>query len=379
MRIEEVRTALYRVPLKASWGDQTHRVTHLELLIADMRTDVGVTGVGFSYTVGVGGKAAQGLVDWYLIPTMSGMEVRPWKTWPSLWGEVHDAGGGGISTIGLAALDIAAWDALTKAEDMRLADYIGMVRPHIPAYGSGINLHYETSDLREQIEGWLSKGYRGVKIKVGKRDMVEDVERVRVAREVSGTLPLMVDANQGWDVTTAIQRIHAFEPFGLHWVEEPLISDDLLGHAELRRKVKTPIAVGENLYTRYQFRDYLTSHACDFVQADVVRVGGITPFLQIAEMAGSWGVPTVPHFMMELTGQLLCCIPNATLLEDVEGGSMSELGILEEEIRVRDGLFKPPSGAGHGIVFDREMLKQYRVDGPPQKRERLWSAAAAES
>jgi L-alanine-DL-glutamate epimerase-like enolase superfamily enzyme len=379
MKIEEVRTALYRVPLKASWGDQTHSVTHIEILIADMRTDTGITGVGFSYTVGVGGKAAQALIDWYLIPMMSGMEVRPWRTWQSLWGEMHDAGGGGVSTIGLAALDIAAWDALAKAANTRLADYIGMIRPNIPAYGSGINLHYGTADLRKQIQDWVNQGYRGVKIKVGKRDMAEDVERVRLARETAGTLPLMVDANQGWDVTTAIERINAFQPFGLHWVEEPLISDDLIGHAELRRKVNTPIAVGENLYTRYQFRDYLTSHACDFVQADVVRVGGITPFLRIAEMADTWGIPTVPHFMMELTGQLLCCIPNATLLEDVYGGSLSELGILQEDIRVRNGLFEPPSGAGHGIVFDRDMLKQYLVDVPPQKREGLWNASAAES
>ena len=101
--------------------------------------------------------------------------------------------------------------------------------------------------------------------------------------------------------------------------------------------------------------------ACDFVQVDVVRVGGITPSLEIAALARAWGAPLAPHFMMELSGQLLCCLPNAHILENIDGGSLSGLGALAQSIRITDGYFTPPDEPGHGILFDRDVLAAHPV------------------
>jgi len=376
MKVEAVETAVYRVPLPRPWGDQTHRIGHLEIVVTDVAADNGLTGTGFSYSVGVGGKAIQALLDWYIAPTLVGAEVVPQVQWQRMWAEAHDAGGGGISTMAIAAADIALWDLAAKERGLPLTTALGQFRASIPAYGSGVNLNLSMSELEDQVRRWLDAGYSAVKVKVGKPDLAEDLERLAMVRRVIGPgRPLMIDANQGWDVTAAMRAIRAFEPFDLHWVEEPLLSDDIAGHARLRRVIGPPLAIGENVYTRYQFNEYLRQGACDVVQADVVRVGGITPWLAIAALAQTWGVPMAPHFMLELSGQLLCCIPNGVILEDVEGGSFRALGILAEDVGVHHGQFVPPDRLGHGIAFDRAALRPHLLgDTPPRTAERLWHA-----
>jgi L-alanine-DL-glutamate epimerase-like enolase superfamily enzyme len=376
MKIKNIETSTYNVPLKNPWGDQTHRVTHIELVVTDISTDNGLTGTGLSYSVGIGGKAIQSLIDWYIAPKLVGADVSPRTQWHNTWKEVHDAGGGGISTMALSAIDIALWDLVAKEQNRPLVQVLGQARPSIPAYGSGVNLNLTLSELEEQVGRWIENGYPAVKVKVGKPDLEEDVERLNAIRKIIGpNRRLMVDANQGWDVTSAVEAIKAYAPFNLYWIEEPLLSDDIQGHARLRRLVDAPIAIGENVYTKYQFNEYLAQGACDFVQADVIRVGGITPYLEISSLAQAWNVPMAPHFMLEITGQLLCCIPNARILEDVEGGSFRELGILTKDVGVVNGTFVPPSDPGHGIIFDRDILNQYKMgDVPPKKSERLWHA-----
>lgn len=376
MKILEVATETYRLPLNKPWGDQTHRISHIELVVTDVGADNGLVGTGFSYSVGVGGKAIQALLDWYISPTLIGSEISPRVLWTQMWTQLHDAGGGGLSTMAIAAVDIALWDLVAKAQNRPLVEVLGQFRPSVPAYGSGVNLNLTLQELEDQVRGWLEAGYGAVKIKVGKPDLAEDVERVAAIRRLLGPYrPLMVDANQGWDLATAARAISALSPYDLYWVEEPLLADDVYGHAQLRRQVSARIAIGENVYSKFQFRQYLEIGGCDFVQADVVRVGGITPFLEIASLAQAWSIPMAPHFMLEITGQVLCCIPNGHILEDVQGGSFRELGILAEDVGVVNGCFVPPKRPGHGIVLDRHALANYRLGGmPPKTAERLWRA-----
>lgn len=260
----------------------------------------------------------------------------------------------------LAAVDIAYWDVVGKSVRLPLTDLLGRCRDRVPVYRSGTNLDKSLDELLDQVKGWIAAGYRGVKIKVGRPDIEEDVERVTRVRELAGRLPLMVDANQGWDAGHAVRAIRAFEGLDLAWVEEPLLSDDVAGHARLRQQVAVPIAVGENVYTQFQFAHYVASGAVDYLQADVGRVGGITPFLDIAALARAWNLPMAPHFMVELSGQLLCSIPNAKVCEDLDGGSLGDLGVLAEPVPVHAGHLAPPASPGHGIVFDPDRLAAHQ-------------------
>ena len=119
------------------------------------------------------------------------------------------------------------------------------------------------------------------------------------------------------------------------------------------------------IYTRYEFADWIRAGAVDVVQADVARVGGFTEWLKIAKLAESFNLPVAPHFVLELSLHALCAVPNGLILEDLQGGSLSELRLLAEPIRVVDGWGVPPARPGHGVVFDEAALRPYEVVGRP--------------
>lgn len=363
MKIVSVESQLASLPLQCEpWGDSFHRVTHIEIIVTDVKTDTGLTGTGFSHTSGVGGLTLKSLIDRDLGPFVIGREVAPRPLWHECWNHVRDLGAGGFTTTALAAIDIALWDLLAKEVKKPLTHVLGgKYRDRILTYASGINLNKSIPELVEQVKGWKKDGFKAFKVKVGKPEIDEDVERLTKVREVAGRLPMMVDANQGWNIGHAARAINAYRHLSPHWIEEPLLADDIDGHAKLRQLVTSPIAIGENVYTIQQFNQYLTRGGCDFIQADIVRVGGITPYLDIAGLARAWNVPLAPHFMMELTGQVLCCLPNAHILENIDGGSLTDLRALTRPFKIVDGHFTPPDAPGHGIEFDRAYLKQHQV------------------
>jgi len=363
VKIKSIETQLASLPiLKGAWGDAIYRTTHIELMVVDVTTDNGFTGTGYTYTSGVGTTALKAILDRDVIPHLIGAEVAPRAIFHQCNTRLYWIHRGGASTMALSALDIALWDLVAKEARLPLTKVLGgQLHDRLPAYASGINLYMSLDELVDQVKGWVASGRRAFKVKVGKPEIEEDVERLTKLKEIVGRRPLMVDANQGWDLPKAMRAINAYQHLSLHWVEEPLQSDDVVGHQRLRQSVSTPIATGENVYTLHQFNDFLSRGAMDYIQADLCRVGGITPFLEIAALARAWNVPLAPHFMMEITGQVLCCLPNAHILEDIDGGSLTDLKAIVDPIRIVDGYYTPPQKIGHGIEFDRAYLKQNAI------------------
>lgn len=363
MKIRSINAQLTSLPiLKGVWGDAIYRTTHIEMMVLDVTTDTGLIGTGFTYTSGVGTTALKAIVDRDITPHVLGAEVSPRAIWHQINSRLYWISRGGASTTAQAALDIALWDLVAKEARLPLTKVLGgQLHERLPAYASGINLHMTVDELVDQAKGWMANGSRAFKVKVGKPEIEEDVERLTKLRETVGRLPLMVDANQGWDLPKATRAINAYEHLSLHWVEEPLQADDVVGHERLKRAVRTPIAIGENIYTIQQFNDFMSRGAVDYVQADICRVGGITPYLEIAALARAWNVPLAPHFMIEITGQVLCCLPNAHILEGIDGGSLTDLKAITEPIRIVDGYFTPPQRIGHGIEFDRAYIAKHAI------------------
>jgi L-alanine-DL-glutamate epimerase-like enolase superfamily enzyme len=323
--IEAVRTRLIRVPLKRPWAADVLDVGIIEVVVT---TADGSIGKGFSWTPTIGAHAVQAFLEHDIIPFVVGTPPRS-ELWQQVWERVHEAGSGGISTIALAGLDLALWDLSCRRQDSSLTEVLGRKHDSQPTYGSGVNLHYSALELQQQVERWLASGHGAVKIKVGRPDLSEDVDRVSMVRDVIGPhVQLMVDANQRWDLGQAVAAAQALSPFGLRWIEEPLRADDTHGHAALRRETGVPVALGENAHTIHRFRDLLEAGACDIVQPNVIRVGGITPFLRIADLARGYGVELAPHLLPELSGQLALALPETTWVEDVEDAGFEELGAL---------------------------------------------------
>ena len=360
MKIESIDFTLSRIPLPGGvWGDQIHKVTHIEIILADITTDNGIVGTGFSHTSGVGGQMMMGALR-ELAPTLIGMEVNPRAVWEEAWKYLRDNGPGGTTTLALAAIDIALWDALGKHFNMPVKDMLGSVKDRTPLYGSGINLHLSAEEVVEQVQGWKAEGYFAAKVKVGKEDLEEDVYRLTKIREAVGHYPLMVDANQGWTYAEGVRAAQRFRDLDLYWIEEPYRIDDVESYRRLRARSTTPIALGENIYTLQQFNQYLVNDACDFIQADLGRVGGITPYMDIAALGRAFIAPMAPHFVMELSATILCAVPNGLCAEMTEGGTLTQLGVIEPQLP-ENGYFVPRDCPGIGLEYNRDWLKKHVV------------------
>jgi L-alanine-DL-glutamate epimerase-like enolase superfamily enzyme len=362
MRIDSITVRLSKMPIpNAPWSDSIHVVTHFEIITVEVTADDGTIGTGYTYVAHGGGTAVASLLRDDVAPHLIGREVAPRRLWFEMWDLVQDLGAGGFTTVALAAFDIAFWDLMGKALGAPLHALLGSVQDRIPVYGSGINLRKSMDELLDQVDMWLGKGYQGVKIKIGLPEIEQDVERVAKVRERIGSLPLMVDANQGFDQARAVAESRALEPYRIAWFEEPLARDDVYGASQLRARISTPLALGENVYTLRDITAFLRNDAVDIVQCDVVRTGGPTAYLQIAALARAFNVPLAPHHAGEISGMVLAASPNGIFIEDVDGGSLSDLRVIKNFDQFRDGWYELTDTPGHGLEFDLESLQAHEI------------------
>ncbi|GAA1698065.1 mandelate racemase/muconate lactonizing enzyme family protein [Streptomyces yatensis] len=363
MKITELHVDLLRVPPTIQLQDAIQSITTWEFVLVTLRTDTGVTARGWSYSLGMGGAAVRELIDVYLRPLLIGADPRnAERIWQRCAAELHAVGNAGVSSLAIAAVDIAVWDAVGKSLELPLYRLWGAYQESTPAYASGLNLHLQGDELAEQLTGYLDKGNTAVKVKIGRDDLEEDVERLATARATVGNkVAVFVDANQKWRAGEAIRRVSALERFAPAWIEEPVLAEDLRGNVHVRSALSTPVALGESLFTRMQFADYIHAGAVDIVQADVARVGGFTEWLKIAHLASSFNLQMAPHYMSELSVHLLCAIENAYILEDIEGGTLFELGLATEPVQIVDGRATPSGRPGHGVVFDESAIERHKA------------------
>nr|WP_260312199.1 MULTISPECIES: mandelate racemase/muconate lactonizing enzyme family protein [unclassified Rathayibacter] len=349
--IARLDARLRSVPLRRPWGED---VTETHVVETTITASDGSTGTGFSWTPTIGPRALLALIEDDVRSFVLDRPVSVAPMWDALWARLHEAGSGGLTTIAMAGVDLALWDREARAAGLPMVEHLGRRRDSVAAYGSGVNLHYTLEELVAQVRRWVASGFGAVKVKVGKPDVQEDVDRLAAVREVLGpSRRLMIDANQRWDLPTARRAVAALAPFGLDWIEEPLRADDTWAYAQLRASIDVPVALGENAHTLYRFRDLIEAGACDIVQPNIVRVGGITPFLRIAELARVHGVAIAPHLLPELSGQLALTLPAECWVEDVEDASFESLGLLRRPtgVTVAGGRLTARTASGLGFAF----------------------------
>jgi L-alanine-DL-glutamate epimerase-like enolase superfamily enzyme len=360
------------------------KITRVELLMVDLKPKVkridaiqsfvsqetpivtitdsdGVTGTGYSYTIGTGGPSVMALLERTLAPALIGREAHEIeRIWRDLLFLTHATSVGAITSIGLAAIDTALWDLKCRKLGLPLYLLAGGAQREIPLYTTeGGWLHLEASALVEDAARAKADGFGGCKLKVG-RPIHEDVARIFAVREAVGPgFEIFTDANQAFHVDEAIRRARAYEPLDIGWFEEPLTADDIEGHRRLVEHTTLPIAVGESIYSHLHFREYLERHACSIVQVDAGRVGGITPWLKVAHMAEAFNIAICPHFLMELHVSLCAAVPNARWVEYIP--QLDDL--TTERMTIRDGKAIPSSAPGLGIAWDFDAIARLTVDG----------------
>lgn len=315
----------------------------------------GAEGRGYSYTIGDGGPSVLALLRHTLLPALMGREAGMIEAiWRDLLFTSHATAVGPMMSLALAAIDTALWDLRGRRTGLPLHVLAGGAKSRVPMYSTeGGWLHLEPAALVDDALAMRAAGFLGSKIKIGKPTVAGDAARLEAVRAALGAdYEIMTDANQSMTQPEAARRLPLLERLNIGWFEEPLPADDIAGHARLARQSRVPIAVGESLYSPGQFADYIAAGACGIVQADVARVGGITPWLKVAHMAEAHNLAICPHFLMEIHVSLVCAVPNAPWLEYIP-----QLDEIAAPMACAGGHAIAPDAPGIGIDWDENALK----------------------
>ena len=359
--IQRVETKHYHLPLTHPMTDASHGImTHFEVVLVKLETDCGLTGYGYTYTIGCGGAAIRSLIELNLESALLGADANCIEQlWDRMWWRMHYIGRGGLVAFAMSAVDIALWDLRGKRLGLPLWKLLGGYSREVRAYAGGIDLQLEPDELVEQTRCNLQKGFRAIKIKVGRARLSEDVERVRAVRQCIGPdMPLMVDANMRYSIEQAISAARKFRDFDVYWFEEPTIPDDYKGMARIATEGGLPIAAGENLHTVYEFRHSIEDAMIAFPEPDVSNIGGITNWMRVANLAYAHNLPVTSHGVHELHLHLLAAIPNASFLE-VHSFGLERF--MMNPPTLRDGIMEASDAPGHGVQFDWDSLHEYDV------------------
>ncbi|HEX5482385.1 MAG TPA: mandelate racemase/muconate lactonizing enzyme family protein [Terriglobia bacterium] len=369
MKITRIEPFILHVPVTGSEiSDSTHRITHWGAPGVIIHTDSGLRGYGYT------GTHAHLPTDRLITncatetygPLLLGEDpenvLELWNKLfhfpPAQW-----VGRSGITQLALSAVDVALWDLKAKAASQPLWKFLGGgAATPLEAYNTdGGWLNSSTQQLvdgiRRQVE---EEGYRGVKMKVGGADLYQDLERIAAVRKAIGArVKLMADANGRLNLATALRFGRKLEEYDVYWFEEPLWYDDVSGHAALARAIRTPIALGEQLYRLDDFRNFIAAGAVHVVQADAVRLAGITEWWQVADLALAYRLPVVPHIgdMMQIHIHLSIAHPACNQLEYIPW--LRECFV--EPVSVKDGLFVTPETPGAGTTIRPAALERYNV------------------
>jgi L-alanine-DL-glutamate epimerase-like enolase superfamily enzyme len=354
--ITSVSTTWSRVPLGAGRGGSG--ATKVDLLLVTVTDDEGAIGTGFTYALTGGADGVHALLTGTVRDQVLGTQPDHWpQVWQRIWDDTHRLGRG-LAVPALSAVDIAVWDLRARRANLPLFRFLGAHHDDVEVYGSGRATHaMSVEQLIDGTRSYVDEGYHAVKLRIGARRAEEDVERVRAVREAVGDgVRIMIDCNERLDLPTAHWVGARLADVGVYWLEEPLRSDDVAGHASLAAGVAVPVAVGEHLHGRFEFAAYLRAGAASVLQPDVPLTGGVTEWLRISAIAEAFGAVLSPHFLPELHVHLAAAVPNCTYIEHFPLID----DVLLETLPIKNGRVAPPERPGHGMLWNHDALDALR-------------------
>jgi len=369
LKITAVEPFLLHVPVTGnSVADSMHHLTHWGVAGVVLRTDGGLCGYGYTGTHGHLGSdlLITDCIARVYAPLLLGESIHHvnfvWRKLyhfpPSQW-----VGRAGITQLALAAVDIALWDLKAKAAGLPLWRLLGGSSPQgIAAYNTDagwLNLSLEdlVANCRRSVE---EHGFKAVKVKVGLPDPRRDIARVEAIRHAVGSdIRIMVDANGRCDLPAALELGRHFDDLDVTWFEEPLWYDDVEGHQRLAQSMRTPIAIGEQLYSLDAFAAFTRANATHYVQPDATRLGGITEWWQVADLARAHRLPVAPHIgdMMQIHLHLALAHASCSILEYIPWTR----DCFVEPATITDGQFVSPVMPGAGTTLREDSMARFGV------------------
>jgi L-alanine-DL-glutamate epimerase-like enolase superfamily enzyme len=391
VRITDVTTIKLSFTNPAAMADAIHFMPERSALLVQVHTDEGIIGLGEASTYGGFLESTEELILGELRSTVLGQDpYRVERLWSMMASRAHQRGRRGMIMMAISGIDIALWDIVGQATRTPLYRLLGAYRDTLDAYASaGFYAEGKSAEaLAEEVGAYASRGFRTVKIKVGRNpelmcnplhDMLhpdfatvsldEDVERVRLARKAIGPkVGLAIDANNAWTPSVALTFMRQVERFDIRWLEEPVPAEDIEGSALVAHQLNTPVAGYETETGLPGFRELIARRAIDIVQPDAIWTGGITECRKVAALAQAYGLPVVPHVFSSAVAtianmHLIASLPNAGLLEFDQNPNPLRTELFEQPIMPSSwGTVALPKGGGLGVTLRQDTIDRYRVE-----------------
>ncbi len=345
-----------------------------DAVVVKVTTAGGLVGWGESHH-GRAHTAVAKLIETTLQQLIVGMDAADVV---GVWKKIYDKqlashGMGAGTCLAMSGIDMALWDIRGKAAGLPLYRLLGGAKKAIPAYAGGVSLGYQApGPLIDEVRRNLALGYKAIKLRVG--DTVKrDVGRLRAVRQACGEeIAILTDANIGYSVEDVRRAMPAFDELKVGWLEEPFPAHDYRSYALAKGFGRTPLAAGENHYTRFEFNRVIEDGAITVLQPDLSKTGGITEALRIAAMASAYKLPIHPHSSMTglnhaATIHFLCALDNGGWFEgDVSRSNLFRDELVQNPGQVdKDGNVWPLDGPGLGVEVNEAFLEEHpAIEGP---------------
>ena len=352
-------------PTVTSWGTYTD----VSIVLVEVRTDAGITGVGEALAR-FSPKAYAELIETSLKPRLVGGNPTDIQAHWRTMRRALSGRAGGMLFEAISGVDIALWDILGKVAGLPVHRLLGgMGRTEVPVYAASVNWGSDEFMDRE-LDGYLEKGFPLIKIKIANpvRDACRRIARLR--KRAGDDIELCVDANWAYTLEEAVEVGRALSDNGYFWFEEPLRPEDEAGYEELHRRCATPLAAGESNYTLDQAMRLVANRTLSYLQPDVARSGGISETRRMAEFAAAHDVQYAPHIGMSgivcetASVHLAAAMPNIRAMEcetDSSPFKTALTGAAPSADRQKNGMLPVPTGPGLGIEIDWDAVARLRA------------------
>lgn len=390
MKIRNVTTLKLRFAVDPPMADAIHYMPERTALIVQIETDNGLIGIGESAAYGGSLESMERVVLDDLRPSLLGADpFMIERLWQRMVRRSHQRGTSGMLMQAISGIDIALWDLIGQATRTPLFRLLGAYRDSLDAYASAgfYAINKGPAELAAEVQGYAERGFRAVKIKVGRNPDIllsplpdmwapdyataaleEDIARVQAVRAAVGPRTrIAIDANNAWTPPVATQFMGWVSDQRIAWLEEPVATDDITGSAEVARAIDVPVSGYETASGLASFRDLIERGAVDIVQPDAIWSGGITVCRKIAAVAEAHGKPVIPHVFSSAVAlianmHLIASLPNAGLLEFDQNQNPLRSELFNEPIDIDDdGRVSLPNRPGLGVSLNQETIERFRV------------------
>ncbi|MDN3669551.1 mandelate racemase/muconate lactonizing enzyme family protein [Echinicola jeungdonensis] len=354
-RIKSFQVFKAKAPLDKPIADSTHTLTEISFHVVRINLENGMVGeaylLSFQYSPWAIAGALKDMGEILVGASVFATE----QVYEKMEQANEYFGQDGINRWAQAAYNIAMWDAQGKVLGQPVWKILGKAREKVPIYGSGGWISYSLEELIDEVSNYKSRGFQAVKIKVGKPDWKEDLERLRLVRDAVGKdIQIMMDANQGMTVSDALQLARAARTLDIQWFEEPINHRDFEGYRLLREQTGISIAMGEREFSTLPLRELLSRNAIDIWQPDILRIGGVERWRDSAALAKAYHVPVLPHYYKDYDVPLLCTISNGVGAESFDWIDP----LIDYPLTIKDGWAMPHDRPGWGFGFKDEKLEE---------------------